>query len=131
MTSPGRWGGRCKFTNILRDLAEDAARERVYLPGGWLRDAGIPTHSATAIISNAALPQVCERMAKQAHRYFASAEAAMNDCKPRAMRPARVMSASYKAVLQRLESRGWTRLNEPVSVPKVLKLWFILRYGIL
>lgn len=31
-----------QLTNIARDVMEDAARDRVYLPEDWLRDAGVP-----------------------------------------------------------------------------------------
>jgi phytoene synthase len=70
-------------------------------------------------------------MLKQALRYFDLAEAAMADCDRKAMRPARLMAASYKAILHRLEARGWADPTAPVNVPKILKLWFIFRHGLL
>ena len=124
-------GRALQFTNILRDLAEDAARDRLYLPGEWLRDAGIPFLPPTEVLARPELPQLCKMMARQAHRYFNSAEGAMRDCDRRAMRPARLMAASYRAVLRRLERRGWTRLDEAVKVPRLLKIWFLLRYGLI
>ncbi|MBC7800481.1 MAG: squalene/phytoene synthase family protein, partial [Gemmatimonadaceae bacterium] len=75
------------------------------------------------------LPAVCARMAADAHRHFNEAHAAMARCTPRAMRPARLMGASYNALLHRLERRGWAR-HDPVHVPKWQKLLIALRYAL-
>ena len=37
-----RLGRALQLTNILRDLEEDAARGRLYLPREWLAEAGVP-----------------------------------------------------------------------------------------
>jgi len=44
------------------------------------------------------------------------------------MRPARLMGATYAAILGRLEARGWRRLEVPVRLPKWQKLWIALRH---
>ncbi len=122
-------GRALQLTNILRDVAEDAGRGRLYLPQEWLRDAGVPPDPATAL-HHPGLPAVCARMAADAHRHFTEAHAAMRRCTPRAMRPARLMGASYNALLHRLERRGWDTLNEPVHVPKWQKLLIALKYAV-
>ena len=121
-------GRALQLTNILRDVAEDAGRGRLYLPREWLHGAGVPADPATAL-RHPGLPVVCARMAADARRHFAEAHAAMRRCAPRAMRPARLMGASYAALLHRLERRGWTRLEQPVRVPKWQKLLIALRYA--
>lgn len=121
-------GRALQLTNILRDVAEDAGRGRLYLPREWLREAGVPADPAAAL-RHPGLPAVCARMAADAQRHFAEAHAAMRRCAPRAMRPARLMGASYAALLRRLERRGWTRLEQPVQVPKWQKLLIALRYA--
>jgi phytoene synthase len=124
-------GRALQFTNILRDLSEDAARGRLYLPEPWLREAGVTITTPAEVLCDENLPRVCRRMAKQARRFFAAADRAMRDCDPKAMRPARMMAASYYAVLRALERRGWKDIARPVAVPKALKLWFVVRYGVL
>lgn len=121
-------GRALQLTNILRDLAEDAGRGRLYLPREWLLDAGI-TAEPDAALRSPALGAVCARMAAQAHEHFRQAHAAMLLCDKRAMRPARLMGATYAAVLRRLERRGWDRVTEPVRVPRWQKLWIALRYA--
>ena len=120
-------GRALQLTNILRDVDEDAGRGRLYLPREWLQDAGVPLDPAAALASPA-LPAVCDRVLAQARALFAQADAAMRACDRRAMRPARLMGASYAALLDRLEARGWTRLSQPVRVPKWQKLWIAARH---
>jgi len=122
-------GRALQLTNILRDLGEDAARGRLYLPREWLEDAGVP-RDVEAALRDPRLAQVCERVAKRAHTHFGGALAAMARCDRRAMRPARLMAATYAAILARLERRGWRDPAVRVSVPAVKKLWIAVRYGL-
>ena len=122
-------GRALQMTNILRDIQEDAERGRIYLPREYLRDAEVPADPAT-ILSAPGLPAVCERLARLAHDYFRQAQEAMRQCDPVAMKPARLMAATYDTILSLLERRGWKRLDEGVSLPKWTKLWLACRYGL-
>ncbi len=121
-------GRALQLTNILRDVAEDARRDRLYLPREWLDAAGVPP--SPAALHHPSLPGVCAQVSAQAQRHFNEAHAAMALCDPRAMRPARLMGATYAALLHRLQRRGWTRLEHPVRVPKWQKLWIALRFAV-
>jgi phytoene synthase len=122
-------GRALQLTNILRDVEEDAERGRLYLPREYLEEAGVPL-DPTGALTAPGLPAVCERVAALAHGHFAAAENAMMACNRRAMKPARMMGATYTALLTRLERRGWRRLSERVSLPKWQKLGLALRYGL-
>ena len=122
-------GRALQLTNILRDLQEDAERGRLYLPSEWLDEAAIP-HDPTAAMLAPALPGVCARVAALAHEHFRAAAEAMRQCDAKAMKPARLMGASYAAILSRLERRGWSQPHERVSLPAWQKLWIALRYGL-
>jgi len=119
-------GRALQLTNILRDVHEDAGRNRLYLPREYLAAEGVPADLSA--LAHPALPRVCARLAVLAHAHFRDAAAAMDRCDRRAMRPARLMGANYAAVLDLLERRGWTRLDEPVKLPKWRKLLIALRY---
>jgi phytoene synthase len=122
-------GRALQLTNILRDVAEDAARGRLYLPREWLMEAGVPL-DATRALADPGLARVCARVAALAHEYFRAAWQAMAACDRRAMKPARLMGATYAAILARLERRGWARAEERVSLPKWQKIWLALRHGL-
>ena len=119
-------GRALQLTNILRDLGEDAARGRLYLPREWLAEAGVPAEPVGALAS-ANLPVVCRRGSAKAHGHFAQARAAMARCDRRAMRPARLMAANYAAVLAEMDRRGWRTPAVRVSLPAWRKLGLAVR----
>jgi presqualene diphosphate synthase len=122
-------GRALQLTNILRDIKEDADRGRIYLPAEFLRDANVPA-DPIAFLTAPGLPAVCDRLAVLAHRYFREAADAMDRCDAKAMKPARLMGATYDAILTVLERRGWQRLEDRVGLPKWKKLWLACRYGL-
>jgi presqualene diphosphate synthase len=124
-------GRALQLTNILRDLVEDAERGRLYLPRELLARHGIAATSPPVVLADPACAQVCADLADLAEQRFTEAKAAMARCNRRAMRPAAVMEAVYRASLVRLRRRGWTRLDQPVSVSKPVKIWLALRHGLL
>jgi presqualene diphosphate synthase len=124
-------GRALQLTNILRDLAEDAARGRLYLPREYLVEAGIDMTEPAAVLRHPGLAGACDRLAALADQRFAEAAAAMRECPRRAMRPAAVMGAVYRAILHRLRQRGWRDLEREVKLPTSRKLWLALRHGLL
>ena len=122
-------GRALQLTNILRDMTEDADRGRLYLPREWLDEAGVP-HDPRAALIAPGLPEVCNRVAALAHEHFRAAHAAMRQCDAKAMRPARLMGATYAAILSRLERRGWSHPGQRVSLPVWQKLWLAFRHGV-
>ena len=121
-------GRALQLTNILRDLREDADRGRLYLPHEYLDAAGVPRDPEAALASPR-LGEVCARVVTLAREYFVEASATMAQCDPRAMKPARLMGATYAAILSRLEQRGWSRLEQRAGLPLWQKLWLAVRYA--
>jgi phytoene synthase len=120
-------GRALQLTNILRDIHEDAQRNRLYLPRDLLAPHGIPPDAQKAL-THPALPQICATLAARAHAHYASATAAMERCDRTAMKPARLMGATYGAILSKLEARGWHKLDQPVKLSKWAKIRIALRH---
>jgi len=120
-------GRALQLTNILRDIHEDAQRHRLYLPRELLAAHAIPPDPSAAL-AHPALPRVCDTLAARARQHFASASAAMTRCDRRAMKPARLMAATYAAILAGLEARGWKQLDQPVKLATWAKLRIALRH---
>lgn len=91
-----------QMTNILRDVGEDAARGRLYLPRDCLERAGIVTPGPQAVISHPALAMACQDFANQTRAAFARADDALQSCGRRGLWPAVAMMATYRAQLARL-----------------------------
>jgi phytoene synthase len=123
-------GRALQLTNILRDLGEDAQRGRLYLPRELLDRHGIGDTEPMLVLLHPALPAVCRELAAIAERHFRDAEQAMMLCPRRAMRPAAVMGAVYRATLRELLRRGWRDPAAPVALSRTLKLWLALRNGL-
>lgn len=126
-------GTALQLTNILRDIDEDARRDRLYLPAERLRAAGVDAgDSLAAVLAHPGTARVCDRLADVAVERFAEAKAVLAECDKRAMRPARVMMEVYRRTLDRLIARGgWSDGARRISVSKPEKLWIAVRYGLL
>src|SRR4029077_17071564 len=116
-------GRALQLTNILRDLAEDGARGRLYLPRELRQAEGIYATDPATVLKQPAVPRVCAALAETAERHFAEARAAMRDCPRRPMRPAAAAAAGRSSILGRLRRRGWRDLEREVRIPAALKLW--------
>jgi presqualene diphosphate synthase len=123
-------GCALQLTNLLRDLAEDAERGRLYLPRELLRRHGIFATEPTWVLAQPALPDVCRDLAWMAERHYAAALDAVAVCPRHAMRPAAVILHVYRALLRRLVIRGWKTLGERISVPTWHKLALLLHHGL-
>jgi squalene synthase HpnD len=124
-------GRALQLTNILRDLAEDASRGRLYLPREILDRHGIRASDPETVLRHPALPAACRDVAEIAEVRFSEAKSAMALCSRRAMRPAAVMAAIYRATLFALQRSGWRDPTERTGVSSSLKLWLVLRHGLL
>jgi phytoene synthase len=124
-------GRALQLTNILRDLAEDAARGRLYLPRELLDRHGIRSDDPATVLRHPALPSVCRDLADVALGHFAAADAAMARAARRAMRPAAVMGGFYRAMLDALIESGWRDPAVRVGLSKGRKLWLVLRHGLI
>jgi presqualene diphosphate synthase len=124
-------GEALQLTNILRDLAEDATRGRLYLPRELLEQQRIAAGDPTRALRDPGLPKVCEALAARAMTCFADAERHFGRGDRRALRPALVMMHVYRRTLDRLSARGWRQLEDPVRLARPERLWLALRYGLL
>ena len=123
-------GRALQLTNILRDLDEDAQRGRLYLPREILERHGIRGSEPAEVLRHPALPAACRDLAVIAEEHFAAAERAMARCSRRAMRPAAVMGAFYRAMLDALLRSEWRDPTQRVGLSKPQKLWLVLRHGL-
>jgi phytoene synthase len=123
-------GRALQLTHILRDLAHDARRHRLYLPRELLHAHGIFATMPSWVLAQSALPDVCRDLALIAEQHYAAAVEAIAGCPRWTMRPAAIMLAVNRALLQELVARGWRRLDEPVSIPAWHKLALVARHGL-
>ncbi|CAM2196478.1 presqualene diphosphate synthase HpnD [Paraburkholderia sp. A1RI_3L] len=123
-------GRALQLTNILRDIDEDAAIHRCYLPRELLAREGIAVSSPAAIADDPSLPRVCMTLAERAKEHFAAADAIM-DTAPRAqVKAPRIMSGVYRCLLDRTLDRGFDIPRTRVRKPRARLLWIVARYAL-
>lgn len=104
-------GHALQLTNILRDIAEDATRDRLYIPLEALAPFGL---TESDLMSGQPLPpdkhaaagRLLSAVARRAREEFRKAREARTAIDRRALLPAEIMGAVYAAILTQVESRG-------------------------
>ena len=122
-------GRALQFTNILRDVDEDAAIGRVYLAEEHLTAAGIAFTTPPEVVNHPNIDAACRPLAAKAQAHFAEANRILAS-RPRGHLIApRLMAAVYAPILSRMEKAGWTpprtriRTNKPALILTALRLW--------
>jgi phytoene synthase len=122
-------GRALQLTNILRDIDEDAAIGRLYLPREGLLHAGITGDNPQKVTADPALPKVCVSLVTRARLHFEKADEIMRRSSRRVVRAPRIMSKYYRAILELLVERGFAAPRAPVRLNKLARILIILRYA--
>ena len=110
-------GRTLQLVNILRDVDEDAAIDRVYVPLSRLRGAAADA-PATEIVRHPGFASVCGELAGEAEAGFAAADLALARLDRNRLRPAIVMMHAYRALFERVRAQGWEkRIGRPKLTP--------------
>ena len=123
-------GRALQLTNILRDLDEDAAIGRLYLPREALRDAGITATDPRAALASPSLDKACAVVVERARGHFGEADSIMQSCPRWTVRTPRVMREAYQLILDGLSARGWSPPRHPVRIGRPRLAWIVLRHAI-
>ncbi len=117
-----------QLTNICRDVLEDAAMGRVYLPAARLAAAG---ESQRAVLAGSAdrraVARVVRELLELAERYYESADAGLRYIPLRTRLAIVVASRLYRAIGRRLLRTGADALRGRTVVPAWEKLGWVLR----
>jgi presqualene diphosphate synthase len=123
-------GRALQLTNILRDLDEDAAVGRLYLPREALAQAGISTNDPKAALRSPTIGEACAELVERAREHFAQADKIMAGLPRRRVRAPRIMGLVYGSMLDRMVARGWAPPRQPIRVPRARLLWIVLRHAV-
>jgi phytoene synthase len=120
-------GRALQFTNILRDLDEDAAFGRLYLPREELQAAGIAATDPAVVLVDPRIEKPCAVIVQWAQTDFAAAEAIMAAAPRRAVRAPRIMGDAYRLILGGLIARGFAPPRPRVRLPRPQLVLIVLR----
>ena len=122
-----------QLTNILRDIAPDAARDRLYLPLEDLARFGVTEAELLAAARDPRRPRPaastrCSRSRPSARaRTTRRAAAQLPERDRRSMLSAEIMGAVYRALLEEWIGRGRPVGGTRVSARRPRKAWIALR----
>ncbi|MGB8365130.1 MAG: presqualene diphosphate synthase HpnD [Rhizomicrobium sp.] len=123
-------GRALQLTNILRDLDEDAAIGRLYLPREYLAEAGIVTDDPNLAITAAAVDRTARAVAHLAHDHYRKTAQLLTQRPRGQLRAPRLMGAVYSTILSKMEKQGWVPPRRRAKIGKAELLMIVLRHGL-
>ena len=122
-----------QLTNILRDIKEDAGRDRVYLPQDELRSFGCSEDDLTNGVINEPFRELMRFQIERARDCFESGRKLIPLLAPDARACTAVLSGVYGSILDRIEAADYDVFSRPVSLSTgeklmtMAKLWAMSR----
>jgi 15-cis-phytoene synthase len=132
-TNPGariyaeKLGIACQITNILRDVKEDAARGRIYLPLEDLARFDVTEEEILHSVYSPNFVRLMEFEAARAQDFYREAEAELPAEDRSTLLTAEAMRLIYGALLDRIVRSNYRVLDRRLSLPAPLKLYLVWR----
>lgn len=130
-------GKALQWTNILRDIGNDATRGRIYIPESELRQFGVSAEEILDRKSSDRFVRLAEAVGARARAYFAKARASLPVTDRRSMVAAELMGSVYWNLLRKIEKKGYAvladrplRLNRFQKLSLILLAWLRVKTGL-
>jgi phytoene synthase len=116
-----------QLTNILRDVAEDADRGRVYLPQEELRAFGVLPEELQQGVYDDRFRALMRFQAERTRGYYEAALPLTASLSPPGRAVFLVILWTYRALLDAIIARDFDVFSERVQLPRWHKLWLAAR----
>ncbi|MEO7641294.1 MAG: presqualene diphosphate synthase HpnD [Ramlibacter sp.] len=116
-------GQAFQLTNIIRDVGEDAMRDRIYLPVNELQRFGVKAHEILKRQYSDRFSQLMKFQAARAHQLYDEALALLPEGDRRSQKPGLMMASIYRTLLREIERDNFQVLHQRVSLTPLRKLW--------
>ena len=116
-----------QLTNIIRDVKEDAKRQRIYLPSDLLAKHGVDEQAILNGQDSDLLRGALLELAVFAETYYQSAIAKLPEVDRWKQRSGLVMYAIYHALLQRIREQDFAVMQGKIELSRWSKLWIALQ----
>jgi len=120
-------GEALQLTNILRDLAEDGRRGRIYIPQSDRIEFGVSDQAFGHGDMSPGKQQLLVKYGDRAEAMFRQAVSELPAEDRENLRPSLVMAAIYYAYLRRLRQANYNVWECPVRILPLRKLWIAWR----
>ncbi|MGH8702216.1 MAG: presqualene diphosphate synthase HpnD [Burkholderiales bacterium] len=116
-----------QLTNIIRDVGEDARRNRIYLPLDEIERHGVSEADISGSRESDNFRRLIEYQIERALGYYREAFAKLPAADRRAQRAGIMMAAIYRTLLDEIRRDGCRVLTRRVSLTPIRKLWIAWR----
>ena len=120
-------GTAFQLTNIIRDVGEDARKNRIYIPMDELQRFGITAADILNYRETENFGALMRFQIERAEHYYREALALLPEEDRRAQRPGLVMAAIYRTLLDEIRRDGCKVLNQRTALTPVRNLWIAWR----
>jgi phytoene synthase len=120
-------GHAFQLTNIIRDVGEDARKNRIYLPMDELKQFDVKAADILNMRESENFRQLMEFQTERAKKTYDQALALLPDEDRRAQRPGLVMAAIYRTLLDEIARDGYHVLTHRTALTPLRKLWIAWR----
>jgi presqualene diphosphate synthase len=124
-------GRALQLTNILRDLDEDAAMGRLYLPCEALAAARVRADDPVKAVADPRVAIACMEVARRARAHFDQAQPILSSAPRSAARAPRLMAAAYRSLLDKMVAHGFEPPRERAKPSRLRMLGALIVYGVL
>ncbi|MGB3930727.1 MAG: squalene/phytoene synthase family protein, partial [Sphingobium sp.] len=119
-----------QLANIARDIGEDAAAGRCYLPVAWLAEMDLTLTTLMTPVARPRLARLGNRLATMAAAYEESARHGTGALPPRAAWAVLAAAGIYGDIARKVARRGEAAWDDRVVTPKREKLGWVARAGL-
>jgi phytoene synthase len=112
-----------QLTNIIRDVGEDARRNRIYLPADERARFAVGDEQILARRSSPEFVKLMQFQADRAESWYDKAYSLLPAEDRRAQRPGLIMAAIYRTLLAEIRRDGFAVLDRRTSLTPLRKLW--------
>ena len=112
-----------QLTNIIRDVGEDARKNRIYLPMEDLQKFNVPASEILGLRQSDAFTKLMQFQAARARAHYEEAFGALPAADRKAQRPGLIMAAIYRTLLDEIERDGFAVLHRRTSLTPLRKFW--------
>ena len=116
-----------QMTNIIRDVGEDARRDRIYLPADEMQRFGVTVEDILRARHTTNFEQLMAFQAERAKSLYDAAFRALLPEDRLPQRPGLIMAAIYRTLLSEIENDGYKVLTQRTSLTPLRKLWIAWR----
>jgi len=122
-----RLGLAFQLTNIIRDVGEDARKNRIYLPLDELKEFGVTAADILEARHTENFARLMRFQAERARRCYDEAFAILPPEDRQAQRPGLMMAAIYRTLLQEIAEENYRVLDRRTALTPIRKLWIAWR----